>query len=40
MKASGKGIVKVVGENTIEWTWTEYSGLFKTMEMTGTSRRR
>ncbi len=39
-KTTGKGILKVVDENTIEWTWTEYSGFVKTVEMTGTNKRR
>lgn len=41
-KTTGKGQVKFIDENTMEWTWKEYAmgGLIKTMEMTGTSRRR
>ncbi len=41
-KSTGKGQVKFIDANTMEWTWTEYSmgGLMKTMEMSGTSRRR
>ena len=41
-KVSMKGTAKVIDENTMEWTWTEDGcmGLCKTMEMTGTSRRR
>ncbi len=38
-RSTGKGTARVVDDNTLEWTWTEYSGLMKTMEMTGTSRR-
>lgn len=40
-KATSKGTVKFIDENTMEWTWTEYAmgGLMKTMEMKGTSRR-
>lgn len=34
------GHAKPIDETTWEWTFTEYSGLMKSMEMTGTSRRR
>ena len=39
---TGKGHVKMVDDNTMEWTWTEYAmgGLLKTMEITGTNRRK
>jgi len=37
---SWKGHVEVVDENTMAWTFAEHAGLIKTMEMTGTSRRR
>jgi hypothetical protein len=36
----GKGYIKFVDDKTMEWSFTEYSGLMKTMEMTGTSRKR
>jgi hypothetical protein len=39
-KTWGKGHMKFVDEKTMEWSFTEYSGLCKTMEMTGTSRKR
>ena len=39
-KASAKGRVKFTDPNTMEWTWTEYAGLSKTMELTGINRRR
>lgn len=39
-KVSWKGQAKVIDEDTWEWTYAEYAGLMKTMEMTGTSRRR
>lgn len=39
-KTTMKGSVKLIDDNTMEWTWTEYMGLMKTMEMTGTSKRR
>ncbi len=37
-----KGQVRSVDDNTMEWDWAEYAmwGFFKTMEMSGTSRRR
>jgi hypothetical protein len=35
-----KGDIKLVDDKTMEWSFTEYSGLIKTMEMTGTSRKR
>jgi len=36
-----KGWVKMIDENTMKWTWTEYmmGGLIKTMEMKGVSKR-
>lgn len=39
---TGKGSHRFIDDNTIEWTWTEYAmgGLFKTMEMKGTSKRK
>ncbi len=41
-KTTGKGCVKMIDDNTMEWCWAEYAmgGLMKTMEMKGTSRRR
>ena len=39
-KTSITGHVKVLDEDTMEWTFTEYAGLIKTMEMTGTGTRR
>lgn len=41
-KTTGKGKVTFTDENTMEWSWTEYAmgGLMKTMEMTGTGRRK
>ncbi len=41
-KSSAKGSVKILDENTMEWNWTEYAmgGLFKVMEINGTSKRR
>ena len=40
--STGKGSVKMIDDNTMEWTWAEYAmgGLMKTMDMTGTSRRK
>ena len=38
-KTTAKGWMKVIDNNTMEWGWTEYAGLMKTMEMSGTSRR-
>lgn len=40
-KSTMKGKARVVDDNTIEWEWAEYTffGLFKTMEMKGTSRK-
>lgn len=37
-----EGTIDFVDENTMEWTWTEWDGLklFKTVEMTGTSKRK
>ena len=34
-----KGELRFIDDDTLEWSMTEYSGLTKTMEMTGTSRR-
>lgn len=41
-KTTGRGQVKLIDANTMEWSWNEYAlgGLIKTGEMTGTSRRR
>ena len=39
-KTSWQGHAQAIDEGTWEWTFTEYAGLMKTMEMTGTSRRR
>ncbi|UCE59693.1 MAG: DUF1579 family protein [Phycisphaerales bacterium] len=41
-KTKGKGTTKFVDDNTIEWSWTEWdgSGLFKVMDVSGTSRRK
>lgn len=41
-KTTGKGKVQLIDDDTMEWTWTEYAmgGLVKTMEMSGTSRRK
>ena len=41
-KTTMKGTAKLIDANTMEWTWSEHmmGGLMKTMEMTGTSRRR
>lgn len=41
-KTIGKGTATFVDDNTVEWTWTQWdgSGLFKTMEMTGTNKRK
>lgn len=41
-KTTMKGCMKLVDKNTMEWSWSEYAmcGLMKTMEMTGTSRRK
>lgn len=39
-KTWGKGYIKFVDAGTMEWAFTEYSGLMKTTEWTGTSRRR
>ncbi len=41
-RTKGKGTAKFVDDDTIEWSWTERdgSGLFKIMDMTGTSRRK
>ena len=41
-KTTMKGHVKIIDDDNMEWTWTEYMmwGLFKTMEMSGTSKRR
>ena len=40
--STGKGTVKFVDKDTQEWVWAEYAmgGLFKTMEMQSTSKRR
>lgn len=39
---TGKGHIKMLDDNTMEWTWTEYTmgGLMETMKMTGTMRRK
>ena len=37
-KSKGKGTMKLVGEDTMEWTWTE-SGPMGKMEMKGTNKR-
>lgn len=37
--STGKGTIKLIDENTMEWTWTEYVGLTKFMEIKGTSTR-
>lgn len=34
------GRIRFVDDNTIEWTFTEYWGLIKIVEMTGTARRK
>jgi hypothetical protein len=39
-KSSMKGTAKFINDDTVEFTWAEYSGLTKTMEMTGTSHRK
>ena len=41
-KTTAKGTLKMVDKDTMEWTWSEYAmgGLFKVMEMKGTSKRR
>lgn len=41
-KMTMKGTAKLIDADTMEWTWSEYAmgGLMKTMEMTGTSRRK
>lgn len=41
-KTSGKGTMKMIGRDQLEWTYTEYDalGLTKTMEMKGTSKRK
>ncbi|MFQ5589764.1 MAG: DUF1579 family protein [Phycisphaerae bacterium] len=41
-KSKGKGTVTFVDDDTIEWEWSEWdgSGLFKTAETTGTSKRK
>ncbi len=41
-KTTAKGTLKIIDNDTMEWTWTEYAmgGLFKVMEMKGTSKRR
>ena len=38
-KTSGKGEMTFIDDNTIEWSFSEYSGLKKVMEMSGTNRR-
>lgn len=38
-QSSMKGWLKIKDSDTMEWTWTEYMGLMKTMEMKGTSTR-
>ena len=41
-KSTGKGSMTFVDDNTLEWSWREYAmgGLFKVMEISGTSKRR
>lgn len=41
-KTTMKGTAKFIDDNTMEWTYAEYAmgGLTKTMEMTGTSKRK
>lgn len=43
--STDRGTIKIVDENTLEWTWEEWSGwdplrLFKMAEFSGTSRRK
>ena len=38
-KTTAKGWVKVIGDDLMEWSWTEYMGVMKIVEITGTSRR-
>ncbi len=39
-KSTMKGTAEFPDDATMKWTWTESNGLTKTMEMTGTSRRK
>lgn len=41
-KTSGRGTLKHIDDNTLEWTWKEYDslGLFQLADMKGTSKRK
>ena len=38
-KSSSKGWMRFVDADHMEWEWAEYSGLMKTMEMSGSGTR-
>jgi len=38
-KSTMKGTMKLVNDDTMDWSWTEYMGWTKTAEMSGTARR-